>query len=100
VRPAMAAASPPAALDIAAVSPTASPTRPPRVTETGTPSLGLTTPPEAMTTDALHDEPAVPPEPTHIAAEAERRQLTVLFCDLVGSTSPPVQLAPEPLRAG
>jgi class 3 adenylate cyclase len=98
VPPAMAAASQPTALDIAAASPTASPTRPPHVTETGTPSPGPTTPPEAVTTDVLHDEPAVPTEPTHIAAEAERRQLTVLFCDLVGSTHLSGQLDPEDLR--
>ncbi len=98
VPPTVAAASHPAALDIAAVSPTASPTRPPRVTETGTPSPGPTTPPEAVTTKAVHNEPAVPPEPTYIASEAERRQLTVLFCDLVGSTQLSGQLDPEDLR--
>src|SRR4029079_4954141 len=31
-------------------------------------------------------------------AEAERRQLTVLFCDLVGSTALSAQLDPEELR--
>jgi class 3 adenylate cyclase len=30
--------------------------------------------------------------------EAERRQLTVLFCDLVGSTELAVRLDPEDLR--
>src|SRR5262249_20036300 len=33
------------------------------------------------------------------AAEAERRQLTVLFCDLVGSTALSSRLDPEDLRA-
>ena len=33
------------------------------------------------------------------AHEAERRQLTVLFCDLVGSTMLSGQLDPEDLRA-
>ena len=33
------------------------------------------------------------------AAEAERRQLTVLFCDLVGSTALSARLDPEDLRA-
>src|SRR4029450_10349188 len=33
------------------------------------------------------------------APEAERRQLTVLFCDLVGSTQLSGQLDPEDLRA-
>jgi class 3 adenylate cyclase len=41
------------------------------------------------------------PEPTTVAArplEAERRQLTVLFCDLVGSTELASHLDPEDLR--
>ena len=38
--------------------------------------------------------PPVEPRP----AEAERRQLTVLFCDLVGSTALSAQLDPEELR--
>jgi class 3 adenylate cyclase len=37
--------------------------------------------------------PAVPP-----SSEAERRQLTVMFCDLVGSTALSVRLDPEDLR--
>jgi class 3 adenylate cyclase len=37
---------------------------------------------------AEHDEP-------HTASEGERRQLTVMFCDLVGSTSLSEQLDPE-----
>jgi predicted ATPase/class 3 adenylate cyclase len=36
-----------------------------------------------------------PPSPT----EGERRQLTVLFCDLVGSTEPSSRLDPEDLQA-
>jgi class 3 adenylate cyclase len=38
-----------------------------------------------------------PSEPR--SSEAERRQLTVLFCDLVGSTQLSGQLDPEDLRA-
>ena len=39
------------------------------------------------------------PPPTALPApEAERRQLTVLFCDLVDSTSLARQLDPEDLR--
>ena len=38
--------------------------------------------------------PAVPP----VVAEAERRQLTVMFCDLVGSTALSGRLDPEELR--
>ena len=37
--------------------------------------------------------------PSKVPAEAERRQLTVLFCDLVGSTQLSGQLDPEDLRA-
>src|SRR5262245_47235074 len=41
-----------------------------------------------------------PPQPRAPArAEAERRQLTVLFCDLVGSTALSAQLDPEDYRA-
>src|SRR5262252_2747892 len=36
---------------------------------------------------------------SNMPAEAERRQLTVLFCDLVGSTQLSGQLDPEDLRA-
>src|SRR4029450_6286982 len=36
---------------------------------------------------------------SRVPAEAERRQLTVLFCDLVGSTQLSGQLDPEDLRA-
>jgi class 3 adenylate cyclase len=38
------------------------------------------------------------PAPVRPAPEAERRQLTVLFCDLVGSTQLSGQLDPEDLR--
>jgi class 3 adenylate cyclase/predicted ATPase len=37
-------------------------------------------------------------EPRRAASEAERRQLTVLFCDLVGSTALSERLDPEELR--
>ncbi|HEX9872679.1 MAG TPA: adenylate/guanylate cyclase domain-containing protein, partial [Candidatus Tectomicrobia bacterium] len=44
--------------------------------------------------------PKVTPErPEARLPEAERRQLTVLFCDLVGSTQLSGQLDPEDLRA-
>ena len=33
------------------------------------------------------------------ATEAQRRQLTVMFCDLVGSTKPSASMDPEDLRA-
>ena len=40
-----------------------------------------------------------PPPAASSPPEAERRQLTVLFCDLVGSTALSAQLDPEDLRA-
>jgi class 3 adenylate cyclase len=52
-------------------------------------SLG-TAPPAATVTDAPRDAPA--------PADAERRQLTVMFCDLVGSTALSARLDPEDLR--
>ena len=45
------------------------------------------------------DVPALTPALARSAPEAERRQLTVLFCDLVGSTQLSGQLDPEDLRA-
>jgi class 3 adenylate cyclase/tetratricopeptide (TPR) repeat protein len=39
-----------------------------------------------------------PPPPPRARADGERRQLTVLFCDLVGSTSMSERLDPEDLR--
>ena len=54
---------------------------------------------------ALGAEPAAPlPNPpprageARVGAEAERRQLTVMFCDLVGSTALSARLDPEDLR--
>jgi len=38
------------------------------------------------------------PEPIHLTPEAERRQLTVMFCDLTDSTILSQQLDPEDLR--
>jgi class 3 adenylate cyclase len=45
------------------------------------------------------DVPAITPALACSAPDAERRQLTVLFCDLVGSTQLSGRLAPEDLRA-
>ncbi len=46
-------------------------------------------------TEMANGEPEGPP---HRTAEAERRQLTVMFCDLVGSTELSGRLDPEDLR--
>src|SRR5262245_21601540 len=45
---------------------------------------------------AAPTQPAAPPSSR--AARAERRQLTVMFCDLVGSTALAARLDPEDLR--
>jgi ribosomal protein L40E len=42
--------------------------------------------------------PIIDGSQAEITPEAERRQLTVMFCDLVGSTSLSEQLDPEDLR--
>jgi class 3 adenylate cyclase/predicted ATPase len=52
-------------------------------------ALGAATP-AVPATPASRDAPATP--------DAERRQLTVMFCDLVGSTSLAARLDPEDLR--
>jgi hypothetical protein len=52
---------------------------------------GVSHPPE--------DVPVLTPALAHSGPEAERQQLTVLFCDLVGSTQLSGQLDPEDLRA-
>jgi TOMM system kinase/cyclase fusion protein len=49
----------------------------------------------------MQEDQTPPGEPAHVArrvSEAERRQLTVMFCDLVDSTALAVQLDPEDLR--
>ena len=38
------------------------------------------------------------PQPSQVAGSAERRQLTVMFCDLVGSTALSARLDPEDMR--
>lgn len=47
---------------------------------------------------AVRADPAVPAPPPRPAAEAERRHLTVMFCDLVGSTALSERLDPEDVR--
>jgi class 3 adenylate cyclase/tetratricopeptide (TPR) repeat protein len=76
---------------------TATPTPRPE-TEALTPSNGSTTSAEPITTSGPQDEPAVTTEPVRSPPEAERRQLTVMFCDLADSTKLSQQLDPEELR--
>ncbi len=68
------------------------------VTETVMPSIETKVPVETISAKAFQDEPAVTPEPVPIAPEAERRQLTVMFCDLADSTKLSQQLDPEDWR--
>ena len=53
----------------------------------------------AVPSPAAEQPSAVPAPVSATAAEAERRQLTVMFCDLVGSTALSARLDPEDLRA-
>jgi class 3 adenylate cyclase len=53
---------------------------------------------KAMSTEAQQDDLAISPAPIRNASEAERRQLTVMFCDLADSTKLSQQLDPEDLR--
>ena len=53
---------------------------------------------EAGPKPAASDHPAALPDPAANPADAERRQLTVMFCDIVGSTALSTQLDPEDLR--
>lgn len=55
--------------------------------------IGQTLVPKPIQTDRQLDK-----QEDKIAPEAERRQLTVMFCDLVGSTDLLEQLDPEELR--
>jgi class 3 adenylate cyclase len=63
-------------------------------------SVGIVGEPAGEIASALLDAvPVLPAAPVSPAPNAERRQLTVLFCDLVGSTRLSGQLAPEDLCA-
>ncbi len=55
---------------------------------------------EALSADEPPTRPVPPPshEPEPQPTEAERRQLTVMFCDLVGSTALSARLDPEDMR--
>src|SRR5207248_1583675 len=59
------------------------------------PALQLGPPPAASDVQPLQ---VLPPSAAPQSADAERRQLTVLFCDLVDSTQLASQLDPEDLR--
>ena len=52
----------------------------------------------AASTTTITDETALAPPPLASRSEAERRQLTVMFIDLVGSTELSARLDPEDMR--
>jgi class 3 adenylate cyclase/predicted ATPase len=54
--------------------------------------------PPAPKGGAVEQAPASSPTPLRTQTDAERRQLTVMFCDLVGSTALSGRLDPEDLR--
>jgi len=56
-------------------------------------------PVDDVASPTLDAVPVITSALAHSAPEAERRQLTVMFCDLVGSTQLSGQLDPEDLRA-
>ena len=56
------------------------------------------TPTEAQGPDSLTSQDIASPLVEPLALEAERRQLTVMFCDLVGSTQLSERLDPEDYR--
>jgi class 3 adenylate cyclase/predicted ATPase len=77
-----------------AIRPTALPTSPAVAPDT----IAVTSPASIDDTDITRDESAAIAEPIRTSPEAERRQLTVMFCDLADSTTLAQQLDPEDLR--
>jgi predicted ATPase/class 3 adenylate cyclase len=86
----------------AAALPLVSPAPQPHITAMDTPTNGPSASPEGIPTEASSDGHSdghfVAPQPIRRTPEAERRQLTVMFCDLADSTKLSQQLDPEDLR--
>jgi hypothetical protein len=99
ISPAVAVPHPLATAETTPVPSPALPTRPLPITAADTRANGPTASPEVMDTDVPHDESAGTPEPIRHTPEAERRQVTVLFCDLVDSTPLSQHLDAEDYRA-
>jgi class 3 adenylate cyclase len=78
----------------------------PELTEADLEKLGLLLGPRKKLLKAIAElsgkpialSPEATPPPRPVRPEAERRQLTVLFCDLVGSTELSARLDPEEMR--
>ena len=60
---------------------------------------GAETPTPVPPAEAIRATPVTPAPAASATTEGERRQLTVMFCDLVGSTALSERLDPEELRA-
>ncbi|MCZ6876114.1 MAG: AAA family ATPase [bacterium] len=58
----------------------------------------ISTPSPSAALEAAETNPSAMPEPIRNTPDAERRQLTVMFCDLADSTKLSQQLDPEDLR--
>ena len=84
-------------LDIVRAPSPAAPTLPPAAPEATTPSPASPMASDGTAPEIADDESAIS-EQIRSSREAERRQLTVMFCDLADSTKLSQQLDPEDLR--
>jgi class 3 adenylate cyclase len=96
--PASVAPSQSARIETAQVLSASLPAPPPLVIPAAPEATGSTAVPEGTSTDVSRVEAVPMAEPARPAPEAERRQLTVMFCDLADSTKLSQQLDPEDLR--
>ena len=85
--------------DVATVTFPAPPELSPSTPATDTPHEEPPVSPEVLPADVSPDEVVAASEPARSAPEAERRRVTVMFCDLVDSTKLSRQLDPEDYRA-
>jgi class 3 adenylate cyclase/predicted ATPase len=98
LRPTLAVQGPPATREPFGMTSESTSALAPLSTETETHINGPTAGPEDASIETLPHERMHVPESVRSAPEAERRQLTVMFCDLADSTKLSQQLDPEDLR--